>query len=284
MIPSPSEIIFLGYCPDGIGLVARVTRFFASEQFNILDLAQHTERGHFFIRIEGQEVATRQNLQSWREKFHPIARELKMEFAFHQPEERLRVVMFCSKTLSCPLEVISRQLSGDLKIDLQAIVSNHLDIAPIAEKLHIPFHYTPTTGEPHEHETVQLEILKQTNPDLIVLARYMKILSAQFLTNTHIPIINIHHSFLPSFIGTNPYEQAYQRGVKLIGATAHFVIPELDAGPIICQDVVRVNHRFSVADMKQLGADIEKQTLASALRKFTERKIIQWQGRTIVFH
>ncbi|MBF0417695.1 MAG: formyltetrahydrofolate deformylase, partial [Magnetococcales bacterium] len=271
----PSEIIFLGHCPDRVGLDARITGFFADELFNILDLSQHSERGRFFIRIEGSEEGSPQCIQTWTEKFFPIARELDMEYSFHDPLERLRVVMFCSKTLPCPLEVLSRWLSGEMRLDLRAVVSNHPEIEPIIRKLDLPFYHTPTSGEAQIFESMQIRIIEQHTPDLIVLARYMKILSGSFLDAVRIPIINIHHSFLPSFIGNDPYEQAYRRGVKLIGATAHFVTRELDEGPIIHQDVVRIGHQFSVKDMKQVGADIEKQVLASALRKFTERKIIQ---------
>ncbi|MBF0126079.1 MAG: formyltetrahydrofolate deformylase [Magnetococcales bacterium] len=285
MKPNPSEIIFMGHCPDRVGLVARVTNFFAGEHFNILDLAQHSEQGRFFMRIEGMEEGSRKDIRAWREQFAPIAGELEMNYGFHEPLERLRVVMFCSKTLPCPLEVISRQLSNDLNISLGAVISNHLEIAPIVNQLNIPFHHIPTVGESKGYESAQLEILHGIKPDLVVLARYMKILSSDFLRAVAAtPIINIHHSFLPSFIGNDPYEQAHRRGVKLIGATAHFVTRELDEGPIIHQDVVRVNHRFSVADLKQVGADIEKQVLATALRKFSEHKVMQWQGRTVVFH
>ncbi|MBF0270569.1 MAG: formyltetrahydrofolate deformylase [Magnetococcales bacterium] len=284
MSHTPSEIIFLGHCPDQVGLDARITGFFAGELFNILDLSQHSERGRFFIRIEGSEEGERQSIQTWTEKFFPIARELDMEYSFHDPMERPRVVMLCSKTLSCPLEIISRWLSGDLRIDLRAVISNHLDIDPVVRKLDIPFHHVPTREKTVDFEQHQLRILDRYSPDLVVLARYMKILSGSFLEEARVPILNIHHSFLPSFIGNDPYEQAYLRGVKLIGATAHFVTRELDEGPIIHQDVVRIGHQFSVSDMKQVGADIEKQVLASALRKFIERKIIQWQGRTVVFH
>ncbi|GAB0057728.1 Formyltetrahydrofolate deformylase [Candidatus Magnetaquicoccaceae bacterium FCR-1] len=284
MTKPSSEIIFLGHCPDRVGLDARITGFFADELFNILDLSQHSERGRFFIRIEGSEEGSPQSIQTWTEKFFPIARELDMAYSFHDPLERLRVVMFCSKTLPCPLEVLSRWLSGEMRIDLRAVVSNHLAIEPIIRKLDLPFYHTPTTGDASLFEPMQIRIIEQHSPDLIVLARYMKILSPHFLGEVRTPIINIHHSFLPSFIGNDPYEQAYRRGVKLIGATAHFVTCDLDEGPIIHQDVVRIGHQFSVPDMKQVGADIEKQVLASALRKFTERKIIQWEGRTVVFH
>ncbi|MBF0293635.1 MAG: formyltetrahydrofolate deformylase [Magnetococcales bacterium] len=284
MQPDPSNIVFLCHSPDRVGLVARITNFFANENFNILDLAQHTEHGRFFMRIVGREESARQEIRTWQAKFRPVAAELDMEYAFHDPMERPGVVMFCSKTLPCPMEIISRHLSNDLNISLLAIISNHLEIAPIAEQLEIPFHHIPTVGDTHAFENRQLELLQLLQPDLVVLARYMKILSEEFLRRISAPIINIHHSFLPSFIGNDPYEQAYRRGVKLIGATAHFVTRELDEGPIIIQDVTRVNHRFSIADMKQLGADIEKQVLASAVRKFTEHKVMQWQGRTIVFH
>lgn len=279
-----ADIIFLGHCPDKVGLVAAITRFFAQENVNILNLEQHSERGHFFIRIEGKEEADPQSIPTWLGKFRPVGQKLAMEFNFYDPLDRLRVALFCSKTLPCPMEIIARQLSGDLNIDLQGVISNHCTIEPMVNQLNIPFYHIPTTGEIPDFEGAQLAILQKMRPDLVVLARYMKILSQGFLQALSQPIINIHHSFLPSFIGNDPYEQAYRRGVKLIGATAHFVTKELDEGPIICQDITQVSHRFSIAQMKQLGGDIEKQVLACALRKFTERKVVQWQGRTIVFH
>ncbi|MBF0132043.1 MAG: formyltetrahydrofolate deformylase [Magnetococcales bacterium] len=284
MESNPSEIIFVGHCPDRVGLVACITHFFASENFNILDLAQHSEQGRFFMRVEGKGEGYSQSIQDWKRKFYPVAKGLEMEYTFHTLSDRLRVIMFCSKTLPCPLEIISRVLSNDLPIELLAVISNHMNIAPIVKQLNIPFYYTQTEGETSHFEEEQLGIIQKLKPDMVVLARYMRIMSDHLLQLLAIPVINIHHSFLPSFIGKNPYEQAYQRGVKLIGATAHFVTKDLDEGPIISQDVVQIDHRFSVSDMKQLGADIEKQVLATALRKFSERKVIQWKGRTIVFH
>ncbi len=277
-------MIFLGHCTDKVGLIAKITNFFATEELNILQLEQHTERGRFFIRIEGEEQGSSQVVGTWNEKFKSIASELNMTCKFYQPKKRLKVVLFSSKTLPCPLEIIARQLSGDLNIDIQCIISNQKTIEGISERFDIPFYYLPTSNGQNGHEEKQLQFVRAFDADLIVLARYMKVLSEDFLHQSPCPIINIHHSFLPSFIGGDPYEQAYNRGVKLIGATAHFVTKDLDEGPIIVQNVVPVHHEYSVSELKKVGADIEKQVLALAVRKFSEHKIIEWEGRTIVFH
>jgi formyltetrahydrofolate deformylase len=274
-----ANIIFLGHCSDTVGLVAKISGFFAERGINILHLEEHAERGRFFIRIEGEGQKQKVDLQK---EFVPLAEEVGMEYNIFDSCQKIRVALFCSQSLHCPLEILSRQITGALNIEVACIVSNATTIQPIAERLKIPFYHTPTSvGE--DFESTQLQIIQKSNVDLVALARYMKILSPEFLKNCKSPIINIHHSFLPSFIGNNPYEMAYERGVKIVGATAHFVTEDLDEGPIISQNILPVNHALSVERMKQRGANIEKQVFADSVEKFSERKIIEWQGRTIVF-
>ena len=275
-------MIFLAHCPDRIGIIAQISSFFATHEVNILQLEEHTERGRFFIRIEGQG-AEDITCADWQKIFTPLGTELDMNFQFFDPKEKIKVLLFCSKTLHCPLEIISRQYSEALNTNILGVVSNHEKIKKVSEMFNIPLHITSTEKD-SEHEVQQLELIRHYNPDLIILARYMKVLSDDFLRQITCPIINIHHSFLPSFIGSDPYTQAYNRGVKLIGATAHFVTKDLDEGPIIIQEVSAVTHQYSVSEFKHTGADIEKQVLAKAVQKFSEHKVIEWEGRTVVFH
>ncbi|MGN7610856.1 formyltetrahydrofolate deformylase [Magnetococcales bacterium HHB-1] len=287
--PSPvsdsGHIIFLGHCPDRIGIIREIATFFSQEGVNILRMEQHTERDHFFVRVLGEpSTSFQRDTEGWKTRFYPLAEQLSMEYGFYPMKKKTDIVLFCSKTMHCPLEVLSRWSSGDLNVNILAIVSNHRIIEPAAKRLKIPFFHTPAVKGSLAHEEEQLRILQDIPCDLIVLARYMRILSGNFLKQAQRPIINIHHSFLPSFVGADPYHQAYKRGVKLIGATTHFVIEELDQGPIISQNVIPVNHLFSIPELQKVGSDIEKRELAFAVTKFTEHKIIEWNGRTVVFH
>lgn len=273
-------MIFLGHCPDNVGLVAKICKFFAERGINITNLEEHTEASRFFIRIEAQGLEEERMLPS---AFEQISDEINMVFCFFDSRKKTKIALFCSGTLHCPLEILSRQLSGTLHTEIAYIISNKSSIEGIAKMFSIPFFYTATQNDSFKHEVRQLEILKNAPVDLIALARYMKVLSKDFLTKVSVPVINIHHSFLPSFVGGRPYEMAYKRGVKIIGATAHFVTQALDEGPIISQDVLPVGHSFSIEEMKRSGANIEKSVFAEAVQKFSEHKIIEWKGRTIVF-
>jgi formyltetrahydrofolate deformylase len=273
-------MIFLGSCKDSVGIVAKISGFFAEHNENILHLEEHTEDDRFFIRIETDCCGSRQVLEK---AFAPLAKELAIDFTFYDRAKNIKLALFCSGTLHCPLELISRQLSGALPIEIQCIISNSKAIEETAKKLQIPFHFTKTAKESFAHEKEQFEILRQYDIDLITLARYMKILSADFIEQVKTPIINIHHSFLPSFIGGRPYEMAYERGVKMVGATAHFVTKDLDEGPIIAQGVLPVDHTYSVERMKREGENIEKLVFAQAISKFANRKILLADGRTVVF-
>lgn len=279
-------MIFLGHCPDQLGLVARISTFFTKKNINILKLEEHAENGRFFIRVEGEEHCDIVKLEKGFEK---MAKEIEMDFEFYEKRKKISVALFCSKTLHCPLEIISRQLSKDLNISIEYIVSNSNAIQKTAKKLEIPFFYTSTKNtededsHPRLHEEEQLKILEEYPVDLVILGRYMKVISSDFLQKYTKPIINIHHSFLPSFIGANPYEMAYERGVKIIGATSHFVTKDLDEGPIIAQDILPVGHSLSVEELKRVGANIEKNVFAKAVEKYADHKIIEWEGRTVVF-
>lgn len=272
------KMILLGHCPDTVGLVAKISGFFANHGVNITTLEEHTEQGRFFIR-----VATEKNTPlSLLEDFLPLANEIQMEIEFFGNQNQMKLLLFCSGTFHCPLEVISRCLSSSLFVDIVGIVSNKEAFADIAKKMEIPFFYTPVDASA-THEKKQLEIIDQLQPDLIALGRYMRVLSSYFLEKCEAPLLNIHHSFLPSFVGGNPYEMAFERGVKIVGATAHFVTEGLDEGPIIAQDVLPIGHALSAEEMKRAGANIEKLVFADAIEKFSQRKIIEYKGRTIVF-
>lgn len=274
-------MIFLGHCPDTVGLVATICKFFAERRLNITNLEEHTEASRFFIRIEAQGLEeVKQMLPS---AFERIGDEINMAFSFFDSRKKTKIALFCSGTLHCPLEILSRQLCSTLHTEIAYIISNESAMERIAEMFSIPFFYTPTHKGSFAHEDRQLKVLKNTPVDLIALARYMKVLSRDLLIQVSVPVINIHHSFLPSFVGGRPYEMAYKRGVKIIGATAHFVTQALDEGPIISQDVLPVGHSFSIEEMKRSGANIEKAVFAEAVQKFSEHKIIEWEGRTIVF-
>ena len=272
-------MIFLGHCPDAVGLLARLCGYFAFEGINITDLEEHTEQGRFFLRCVGDHA---DDLPAVQNRFAPLGEELQMEYAFFPQQQKARVLLFCSQSLHCPLEVLARQQTGALNVEVVALVSDHGAADEIAEQYEIPFFHTPVADD-CGHETRQLALVEQYQPDIIALGRYMRILSPEFLSAVPCPVINIHHSFLPSFVGGRPYEMAYERGVKMVGATAHFVSEELDAGPIIAQSTLPVNHSASVTEMKRSGAHIEKAVFAEALEKFSEHKILEYGGRTVVF-
>jgi len=272
-------MILLAHCPDSTGLVAKISNFFASDNLNILKLEEHTERGQFFIRIQS---TTPKNISDFSKRFKKLSEEIDMQFSVYSEQEKTKVVLFCSATLPTPLEIILGEISESLPIEIVHIISNHETIKPIAEKFNINFSYV-SSEENNLHEQEHIKILENIDYDVICLARYMKIISDDFLQKISNPIINIHHSFLPSFIGGRPYEMAFERGVKLIGATSHFVTKDLDEGPIIAQDVFHIGHGLSLQDMKKEGANIEKKVFSEAIKKFSEHKIIEWKGRTIVF-
>jgi formyltetrahydrofolate deformylase len=274
-------------CPDRPGIVAAVSHFLASNGANIVQSDQYTsdpKGGMFFIRIEFDMPDLPQRLEQLKQNFAPIAEEFHMNWRIAQASRRQRLAIFVSKEDHCLLELLWQWKSGALYADIAMVVSNHPDMRETVESFGIPYHHIPVTAETkREAELRQLETVG-SDVDTIILARYMQILSPLFIERFPNRIINIHHSFLPAFVGGKPYAQAYDRGVKLIGATAHYVTEELDGGPIIEQDVQRVSHRDNVEALKRIGRHIERIVLARAVQWHVEDRIITYQNKTVVFN
>ncbi len=283
----PSSAILLIACPDKPGIVATVTEFIFKYNGNIIALEQHVDnREHFFfMRVEWSLEGFLISGEELGQKFQVlIANEFAMQWRLHFSDEVPKLAVFVSKQAHCLYDILSRYLAGEWKVEIPLIVSNHPELAVIAEKLGIDYHVIPvTSANKKSQEQKQLNLTRDYGIDLIVLARYMQILTEDFVKEYPDRIINIHHSFLPAFPGAKPYHSAFDRGVKIIGATSHYVTTELDAGPIIEQDVIRVSHTDSIEDMMRKGRDIEKVVLARAVWNHLNRKIIVFRNRTIVF-
>jgi formyltetrahydrofolate deformylase len=279
---APTSRLLLA-CPDQPGLIARVSGFLAESGLNIVDVDQHSSsEGRFFMRMVFDHVpaAEREALEGRfsREIGEPFA----MDFEFHETERAKRAAVMVSREDHCLSDLLWRWRNGDLGGEIVAVISNHPDHRSQVEAVGLPFHHIPVEpGTKAEAERQILELVGDV--DLLVLARYMQILSDDFLRQLGAPAINIHHSFLPAFVGADPYHRAYERGVKLIGATAHYVTAELDAGPIIAQDVEPVDHRDEVADMIRIGRDIERLVLARAVMAHLDNRVLLDGDRTIVF-
>lgn len=273
-------------CPDRPGIVAAVSRFLYEHEANIVQSDQYTmdpDGGMFFIRIEFDLERLEERLPELERDFAATAGQFAMDWKIHRASRRKKLAIFVSKEEHCLLELLWQWQSGDLHADIVAVIGNHPHMRELSESFGIPYHYIPVTPETkREAEQQQLELVRGT-ADAIVLARYMQIVSGEFIRHFPNRIINIHHSFLPAFVGGKPYQQAYDRGVKIIGATAHFVTEELDAGPIIEQDVQRVSHRDSVEDLKRIGRHIERIVLARAVNWYAEDRILVHQNKTVVF-
>ncbi|HVY22102.1 MAG TPA: formyltetrahydrofolate deformylase [Steroidobacteraceae bacterium] len=272
-------------CPDRMGIVAAVANFLLKEQCNITDSAQFGDDANqlFFMRVD---FATDRNVDAvqMRDLFSGIAAEFNMRWAIHDASIRHRVILMVSKFGHCLNDLLYRHRIGALSIEIPAIVSNHRDFYQLAASHNIPFHYLPVNaGNKEKQEQKLLELFNDERCDLVVLARYMQILSPQLCAALNERAINIHHSFLPSFQGAKPYQQAHDRGVKLIGATAHYVTADLDEGPIIEQDVSRVDHAMSVEDCAAAGRDVECAVLARAVKWHVEHRILLNGNRTVVF-
>ncbi|MCP1309749.1 formyltetrahydrofolate deformylase [Paenibacillus tyrfis] len=273
-------------CPDRPGIVAAVSRFLYEHGANIVQSDQYTmdpEGGLFFIRIEFDL----DNLDARREQlkadFATVAAEFNMKWSITRASRKKRLAIFVSKEDHCLLELLWHWQSGDLDADIAMVISNHDDMRGLVEPLGIPYHHIPVTSDTKaEAEKRQLELV-DGQVDAVILARYMQIISPKFIEHFPNKIINIHHSFLPAFVGGKPYAQAYNRGVKIIGATAHYVTEELDGGPIIEQDVQRVSHRDNVEDLKRIGRHIERTVLARAVNWHVEDRVIVHQNKTVVF-
>ena len=278
-------------CPDRKGLVARVSTLLYERGANILHADQHQdhELGLFFMRVEwaladGGTSSQGFDLESFKEEFSLLARELGMRWKLTQGDRRPRMALFCSQYLHCMADLLHRWRSGELHCEIPVIVSNHRAVENLAAFYGIPFEYVPVTAATRaEAEQRQLEVLARHEIELVVLARYMQILSPSFVARYPAAIINVHHSFLPAFTGAKPYHAAYARGVKLIGATSHYVTEILDDGPIIEQDVARISHRDQVEDLVERGRDLERIVLSRAVRWHLDRRILCYGNKTVVF-
>ncbi|ALB39484.1 MULTISPECIES: formyltetrahydrofolate deformylase [Nostocales] len=272
-------------CPDQRGLVAKFANFIYANGGNITHADQHTdfEAGLFLTRIEWQLKGFNLPKDVITPAFNAIAQPLNAKWELHFSDTLPRIAIWVSRQDHCLFDLIWRHRAKEFHAEIPLIMSNHPDLQPIVEQFGIDYHYLPITKEnKQEQEAKQLELLHEYKIDLVVLAKYMQIVSADFIEKFP-QIINIHHSFLPAFIGANPYHRAFERGVKIIGATAHYATADLDAGPIIEQDVVRVSHRDEVNDLIRKGKDLERIVLARAVRLHLQNRVLVYGNRTVVF-
>jgi formyltetrahydrofolate deformylase len=274
-------------CPDRHGIVAAVSGFLSESDANILSADQHStdpEGGTLFMRMEFRVEGLRERSDELERAFaERVGRPFAMDWRFAYASERRRMALLASRDDHCLLDLLWRRRRGELDAEVVAVVSNHPDHEADVRGFGVPYHHVPVDPRDRRRAEEQMLALLAGKVDLVVLARYMQILSADFLTRLGAPVINIHHSFLPAFVGADPYRRARDRGVKIIGATAHYVTEELDAGPIIEQDVARVSHRQSVEELEQIGRDIERIVLARAVKWHLEDRVLVHENRTVVF-
>ena len=274
-------------CPDGPGIVAAVSRFLYEHGANIVQSDQYTmdpSGGMFFMRIEFDLPNLSATQSQLEQDFAAVAEQFRMEWTISAVSRKKKLAIFVSKEDHCLVELLWQWQAGDLDADISLVVSNHPDMKEYVESFGIPYHHIPVTADTKpEAERRQLEVIGE-DIDVIILARYMQIISPKFIEHYRNRIINIHHSFLPAFVGGKPYAQAYNRGVKIIGATAHYVTEELDGGPIIEQDVQRVSHGDDVNELKRIGRTIERVVLARAVKWHAEDRILVHENKTVVFN
>ncbi|MBD2774740.1 formyltetrahydrofolate deformylase [Iningainema tapete] len=281
---SPTATLLIS-CPDQQGLVAKIANFIYANNGNIIHADQHTDFASrlFLTRIEWQLDGFNLPRELIAPAFNAIAKPLEANWQLHFSDTVPRIAIWVSKQDHCLLDLIWRQRAKEFSAEIPLIISNHPDLKEVAEQFDIDYHYIPIIeGNKPEQEAKQLELLRLYNIDLVVLAKYMQIISAEFIAQFP-QLINIHHSFLPAFVGANPYHKAFERGVKIIGATSHYVTTDLDAGPIIEQDVVRVSHRNEVEDLIRKGKDLERVVLARAVRFHLQNRVLVYGNRTVVF-
>lgn len=283
----PTSAVLLLHCPDQPGLVAEVTDFVHKNKGNILSLDQHVDHdlGQFFMRIEWDLtnfVIPEEKIEEYFATLIGTSREMHWQLKF--TARRPRMVLFVSKASHCLYDILQRHGTGEFACEIPAIIGNHEQLRYIAERFDIPFHYVPiTTENKSAQEKKVMALLDELDADFVVLARYMQILTDDFCRQWSHRIINIHHSFLPAFKGARPYRSAFQRGVKLIGATSHYVTADLDEGPIIAQDVAQVSHRHGIDDLKRMGKDVEKRVLSRAIYLQLQHRILPFGNRTVIF-
>ncbi|HNR95058.1 MAG TPA: formyltetrahydrofolate deformylase [Kiritimatiellia bacterium] len=283
---SRETAILLISCPDAIGIDAAVTNFLSSHRGNIVDFDQHVdkEQNIFFLRVEWEMEGFSLSKEKTEAEIAVLAKPFNMSWSLRYSSAVPRMAVFVSKQPHCLYDLLARVQSGEWRVEIPLIISNHQDMEPLARRAGIPFFHIPVSRETREAaETRQIALLKENRVDFIVLARYMQILTPQIIAEFPGRIINIHHSFLPAFPGAKPYHSAHARGVKIIGATSHYVTEDLDAGPIIEQDVIRVSHKDSVDDLVRRGRDLEKIVLSRAVWRHLQSKILVYSNKTVVF-
>lgn len=281
------KITLLINCPDRKGIVTTITQFILEKQGNIVYLDQHVDRQEstFFMRIEAEFDQPEFSIFGFEETFSErFEADYGLTYQLFDALHKPRLALFVSKYDHCLYDLLGRNASGELAVEIPLIISNHPDLEIVANRFDIPFKYIPVTkATKAEAEAEQIAAIKEHNIDLIVLARYMQIISDDFVSKFRHQIINIHHSFLPAFIGAKPYHAAFERGVKIIGATSHYVTADLDEGPIIEQEIVRVSHVHSVQDFILKGRDLEKIVLARAIKAHVEHKVLVFGNKTVIF-
>lgn len=278
--------ILLISSPDQKGITASVTNFIAQNNGNIEHADQHidSEFDIFFMRIEWSLDKFSLPRSKIKEKFKPLAEKFSMQWSLHFSSTVEKTALFVSKQTHCLYDLLHKHSQGYLNCQISLIISNHKTAGPVAEHFNIPFYHIPKhTGNKKKAEKKEIALLKENQIDLIILARYMQLFSKDFVARFKNKVINIHHSFLPAFAGKNPYRQAYRQGVKIIGATSHYITEKLDSGPIIEQDTVRVNHRNSLTDLKREGQDLEQIVLSRAVRMHLSKKILVYKNKTVIF-
>ena len=281
------KITLLIHCKDRSGIIASVTNFIADNKGNIVYIDQHVDREQdiFFMRLESEFSYASFSIDQLKDKFKgTLAKRFEMRWHIYSSQEKINMALFVSKYDHCLYDILGRYNSGELKVNIPFILSNHNDLKPIADSFNIPFYHIPVTKEnKSETEEQQLKLLEEHNIGFVVLARYMQIVSDKLISRYPNKIINIHHSFLPAFVGAKPYHSAYKRGVKIIGATSHYITEELDAGPIIEQDVAHVSHAYSIEALIAKGRDLEKIVLSTAIKLHIDRKVMVYNNKTVVF-
>ena len=276
------------HCPDKPGILAEVTDFITVNKGNIIYLDQYVDHVEniFFMRIEWELkdfLVPQEKIEDYFATLY--AQKYEMNFRLYFSDTKPRMAIFVSKMSHCLFDLLARYTAGEWNVEIPLIISNHPDLQHVAERFGIPFHLFPITKETkEEQEKKEMELLAKHKITFIVLARYMQVISEQMINAYPNRIINIHHSFLPAFVGAKPYHAAFERGVKIIGATSHYVTTELDAGPIIEQDVVRITHKDTVQDLVNKGKDLEKIVLSRAVQKHIERKVLAYKNKTIIFN
>lgn len=280
-------VTLLLHCPDKPGIIADITNFITENRGNVVYLAQFVDRVEnvFFMRIEWEIDGFLIPKDKIADYFRTLyASKYDMDFNLYFSDKKPRMAIFVSKMSHCLFDLLSRYSAGEWSVEVPLIVSNHPDMKHVAEMFGIPYYIYPITKENRlEQETAMMQLLEEQNIDFVVLARYMQIIGDRMIAKYPNRIINIHHSFLPAFVGAKPYQAAFERGVKIIGATSHYVTAELDAGPIICQDVVNISHKDMPAVLINKGKDLEKIVLSHAVQKHIEHKILVYKNKTVVF-